>query len=610
MVCAIHSLRALVASAPFMKTTFNLPEQVRSLLRFPIPVAIATSLAVLLNLQLAHVIYYWNESLERELIFACTGAFLASFAAHLWAISRNLGTSANLGTALAAAGAVALIQYFRGDLYSQSLIALFGLALATMCAAHLRRTATIESFWRFNLQLGIAVAMALVALLVVCGGLSLLLASLTFLFDFKFGNSYQHIWSTGLALFAPLFAASMVPVELNQPFTLSPDPDLIEKSVSVVLNFALVPLILVYSVVLHIYAAKIAIVGSMPKGEIGWLVLVFGAIGTASYMVAYPWRVAGYRPVRWFMRSWFWLMIVPTVLLVLAVWQRISEYGVTPERYCLMLFALWLAALVAYLGSAHGRMDLRVIPASLAIGLVLSSFGPWGAAAISVSSQLAQLQNVLNGENLLSSGQLRLDPPRAATFKHLVSSNKRVASILKSLYDLDALERLAPMFSNVTDSPFTKHQDAVARLAALGLTQWGDPTESPESPPSPPPPVAIGISVDTGAYNRLIGPFWITRTGLFGCDSDCWSPDLEIGGTRLSLSGTLVTAGRNGDAVSFDLAPMFDPKSRGREPKVQPAQTLTLDAREGRNRALLMIVRPPWSIADPSAKFESWILMK
>jgi hypothetical protein len=43
---------------------------------------------------------------------------------------------------------------------------------------------------------------------------------------------------------------------------------------------------------------------------------------------------------------------------------------------------------------------------------------------------------------------------------------------------------------------------------------------------------------------------------------------------------------------------------------VQPAQTLTLDAHEGRNRALLMIVRPLSSIDNPSAKFESWILVK
>ena len=52
-----------------MKTAFDLPEQIRSMLRFPIPVAIATSLAVLLNLQLAHVIHM-SDSLETELIFA------------------------------------------------------------------------------------------------------------------------------------------------------------------------------------------------------------------------------------------------------------------------------------------------------------------------------------------------------------------------------------------------------------------------------------------------------------------------------------------------------------------------------------------------------------
>jgi len=77
------------------------------------------ALRFLINLQLAQVIHM-SDSLESELIFACAAAFLASFAAHLWAISRNLGTSANLGTAMAAAGAAAIIQYFRGDVYSKA----------------------------------------------------------------------------------------------------------------------------------------------------------------------------------------------------------------------------------------------------------------------------------------------------------------------------------------------------------------------------------------------------------------------------------------------------------------------------------------------------------
>lgn len=46
-----------------MKKNLDLPEQIRSLSRFPIPAAIATSLAVLLNLQVAHVIRL-SDSLE------------------------------------------------------------------------------------------------------------------------------------------------------------------------------------------------------------------------------------------------------------------------------------------------------------------------------------------------------------------------------------------------------------------------------------------------------------------------------------------------------------------------------------------------------------------
>jgi hypothetical protein len=62
-----------------MKIAFDLPEQVRSLSRFPIPVAIATILAVVLNLQAANLLHM-SDAFESELSFACAGAFIASFA--------------------------------------------------------------------------------------------------------------------------------------------------------------------------------------------------------------------------------------------------------------------------------------------------------------------------------------------------------------------------------------------------------------------------------------------------------------------------------------------------------------------------------------------------
>ncbi len=334
--------------------------------------------------------------------------------------------------------------------------------------------------------------------------------------------------------------------------------------------------------------------------------LAFGAIGTLSYLVAYPWREVGYRPLRWFISSWFWLMIVPTLLLVLAVHQRISEYGVTPDRYCLVLFAIWMAGLVVYLGATRGRMDLRVIPVSLGIGLILSSVGPWSAAAVSVRSQLVQLQKALSEKSLLSDGRLRLDPPSMATFTRAVSSNKSITSIVKELYDLDALDRLAPMFSGISDSPFLKPQDAEARLTALGVTRWGTPeaTEAPSPPPSPP----LTISVESGAYNRLIGPFWFTADGLAGCRADCsWSSTLTLAGLPLKVSGMTLTAGVSGGTATFNISRMVNSKlsSSGR-----PAQTLTLEALEGRDHGLLMVVEPACAPYTDETHFESWLLLK
>ncbi len=96
-----------------------------------------------------------------EIVYASAAGFLASFAAHLWAMGRKFSNVFNLGTAIAAAAATALIQHFHSSLDVQNLIVLLGLFLITMVAAYLRPNVIMEAFWRFNLQLAIAMAMAL-----------------------------------------------------------------------------------------------------------------------------------------------------------------------------------------------------------------------------------------------------------------------------------------------------------------------------------------------------------------------------------------------------------------------------------------------------------------
>jgi Domain of unknown function (DUF4153) len=594
-----------------LKFLSRVPEQLRSIGRFPIPVAVSVVLTVILNLQIAGFIAM-SDRFEGEVIFASAGAALAGLIAALWSGNRSISVISGIFAGVVAATAAASLQFSHGEVYTQDVVVIGGLILATMVAAHLRRGATLESFWQFDLQLGIAAVMGVVALIIVCGGLSLLLESCRYLFEVPVaGSVYEHLWTTGASLLGPLFALAMIPANADEPFVAGAKPDLMEKAVFYVLNFALVPLVLVYAVMLHIYAAKIAITANMPKGEVGHLVLAFGIIGTVSYMVAYPWREVGYRPVRWFMRSWFWLMVIPALLLTLAVWQRIAEYGVTPERYCLCLFAIWLAAMAAYMGVARGRMDLRAIPASLAIGLIASSFGPWGAASVSIRSQLGQFRRLLEGQGVLVEGQLKLERPRVEKFARIVGSDDQLRSVLGTLESLDALNRIEFIFGGANDDPFVAHLKDDRLRSVLGMNGAYQLSEDQAAAASPPPisseSDAIALNFDLSHYDLMFGPFWVNRQGQVNVgvpDSAPGNFGEQVGDIGINFSDPVLTVSRGQAVISFNVAQAIEPG------KHVIKSAVLIPAHEGRDRAVVILVRPSEiaSVNVPN-KFEIWLLL-
>lgn len=553
-----------------------------------------------------------SERFESELVFASIAAFFAALIFALWVTSRSIGTVAGLIGGIVAAGAVTLLQISHGRVYSQDVVAIGSLILATMVAAHFRRGAKIEAFWYFNLQLAIAAAMGVVACVIVCGGLSLLLGSCRYLFEVAVPDSiYSYIWTTGASLLGPLFALAMVPANADESFVAGVKPELTEKAIFNVLSFALTPLVLIYAVMLHIYAVKIAITATMPKGEVGRLVLTFGIIGTATYMVAYPWREAGLRPVRWFMRSWFWLMVVPTLLLTLAVWKRIAEYGVTPERYFLCLFAIWLAAMAVYMGMARGRMDLRAIPASVAIALLASSFGPWGATSVSIRSQLGEFRQILEKQGIIIGGRLTLESPRVEKFARLVASNQRLDSILETLYGLDALDRIEFIFAGANDDPFPPDPKDKHLRIVLGMNGMRELSrEKALGSPSAlvvEPDASIAFNIDVGSYDLLAGPIWVSRQGQINVGS----PDLptnyneaKVGALNVTSSDSVLTASRGRAVVSFNLAEATKP---GQQTFKSP---ILVPAHEGRERAIVVLVQPSEiATLDRPKKFEMWLLL-
>lgn len=590
----------------------ELPSRFRSLARFPVPVAISVGLSIFFNFQVAGFFKVSGKT-ESDIIFAAVGAVGGGLAASLWCRTRQRAAAASALIPMAAAALAAMLLFTQGGVYTQANVALVGLALATMVAAHFRRDASINSFWGFNLQLGIAIAMGLVATLVLCGGLSLLIVSFGYLFDVMVRETiYSHIWTTGGMSIAPLCTLAMIPSNVDEPFVAGASPSLLEQSVFYVLNFALAPLVLAYSVMLHIYAVKLAITMTMPKYETEWMVLIFGAFGTATYMIAYPWRDLGYAPVRWFMRSWFCLMIVPTVMLTLAVWQVTADHGVTTGRYCLWLFAMWLAAMVVYLGMARGRIDVRVIPASLSMLLILSSFGPWGATAVSRRSQLDHFRRLLQSKGVLVDGRLKFEPPPVEKFARLVASDKPLESILETLIDLDALNQIEFVFAGAADDPFLPSPEDGRLRSILGMDGMEELSEDqarsgPASAISGVQNNSIPLNFDGGRYDFMIGPIWVNRQGQINVsvpDSEPCYGGAQIGNIGVTFSTPVLTVSRGATVVSFNLAKAIEPgKQAIKSPSLIPAH-------EGRDRAALVLVRSSQTPGkDRDKMFEAWILL-
>src|SRR5690606_3825899 len=82
------------------------------------------------------------------------------------------------------------------------------------------------------------------------------------------------------------------------------------------------------------------------------------------------------------------------ILLILAIYKRVDDYGITESRYILISLAIWLSFITGYF-IIKGQEQIRIIPISLMFIALITTFGPWGISAISKNSQQNRLEKIL-----------------------------------------------------------------------------------------------------------------------------------------------------------------------------------------------------------------------
>ncbi|MEO4044711.1 DUF4153 domain-containing protein [Hoeflea sp. CAU 1731] len=314
-----------------------------------------------------------------------------------------------------------------------------GILLLLMVSGFLRGRNDDLALWTFNYGLGLAVILAGLAALAFILGAYAVLASIDYLFelDLKY-DIYDHVYMTGLLLVAPLFGLEMVPSDLHGSGEIE-KKGLTYRVPLLLLNYLLLPLLLIYTIVIYAYAAKTALAWELPRGQVGVMVLSFAAGCISTWMLAIPYRDSSSFLLRLFRKSWHCLLIVPLVLFVIGTYRRVSEYGITPERYGLILVGIWIVGMICLFAIRRQKVQLRVVIATLAIMLMLASFGPWGAADVSVRDQFGRLVALLEENQILVDGRLTLPNTTGK------SARQEIRSIVKFLSKAGRLDELVSL---------------------------------------------------------------------------------------------------------------------------------------------------------------------
>ena len=313
----------------------------------------------------------------------------------------------------------------------------------------------LNGFWQFNKTLFLRILTAALYSGVLFIGLALALLAIQNLFEVNIREErYAQLWVLIAGLFNTWFFLAGVPENLE---TLEHETHF-PKGLKVFTQYILIPLVVVYLIILYAYEAKIVLAWNWPKGWVANLVLGFAVSGILSLLLVYP--IQHQEENRWIkiFSKWYYVALIPLVgMLLLAIGRRISEYGITENRYFVLVMGWALAGIVLYFIFSPAK-NIKIIPLTLCVLAFLSSFGPWGAFEISQSSQVERLAELLSKNEILVKGRVG-KAARVVSFK----DRQEISSIVSYLERVHGYQAIQSWFA-VDLSKLEAHRQDSAQI--------------------------------------------------------------------------------------------------------------------------------------------------
>jgi len=407
----------------------------------------------------------------------------------------------------------------------------------------------INGFWQYNKILLLRLLITAIYTVVLYAGLALALAALDNLFGMDVpGKRYAQLWFTILGLFTTWSLLAGIPENLEQLEQSTDYP----KGIKIFAQYILMPLVLIYLVILYAYMAKILIVWDWPQGWVSRLILGFATTSIFSLLLLYPIREQAEN--KWIKKAsrWLYFVMIPLVImLLLALWRRISEYGITENRFIAVGLGIWLGFIVIYFITSRTK-SIKMIPVSLCLLALLFSFGPWSAFSVSEKSQVDRLHGLLTKNNILVENRIQKVPENVPQ-----DDVRQISSIVNYLYNIHGYDGIQPWFEESLKNAHgetQKRKDPALLTKMMGIeyvnVQYSTPGDEIIFRSN-----QEGL-LDVQGYDRMI------RRQYFDVDEDYEiipNQDIhyQVNSTLDKITFSITASGAGADSLQIDFHPWF-----------------------------------------------------
>lgn len=164
------------------------------------------------------------------------------------------------------------------------------------------------------------------------------------------------------------------------------------------------PLAGLYALILLTYGLKILITGVWPQGVVVRMVLGYMIFGVIAYLLTYPLR----QDLAWLRKihaAFFVSLLLFSILLFSAIGIRLSQYGLTTERYLVVAGGVRMVV-VSLIALLRPAIALNAGIVAFVACLALTAYGPQSAVNLPTKMQYNTLVSLLERNWFLENGRI------------------------------------------------------------------------------------------------------------------------------------------------------------------------------------------------------------